>query len=111
VRFLDGPLTIADVTAIRGVESAGTIQTLHHRKLIARGARLGPHREKFWRTTDFFLQSFGLASIDELYQEGRLEQAFPSVYGTASLDEEEEPDVATPVVDGESEASQALQLP
>ena len=35
------PVTIADVTAIRGVESAGTIQTLHHRKLIARGARLG----------------------------------------------------------------------
>jgi len=56
----------------------------------------------------FFLEVFKLANLDELYEGGRLEEVFPSVYGAASLGEEEEPDVATPVVDGESEESQAL---
>jgi segregation and condensation protein B len=40
------PVTIADINAIREVESAATLQTLRNRKLIARGARLGPRREK-----------------------------------------------------------------
>ena len=83
------PVTIADINAIRGVESVGTLQTLRNRKLVARTAQLGPHREKYWRTTPLFLETFNLASLNDLYQEGRLEEVFPSVY-SAKLGEEEE---------------------
>jgi len=77
---LKQPVPLADINAIRGIESAGTVQTLSNRKLIARTARLGPRREKIWRTTQLFLDTFGLASLDELYKEGRMEQVFASVY-------------------------------
>ena len=77
---LKQPVPLADINAIRGIESAGTVQTLRNRKLIARTAHLGPRREKIWRTTQLFLDTFGLASLDELYTEGRMEQVFASVY-------------------------------
>jgi segregation and condensation protein B len=77
---LKQPVPLADINAIRGIESAGTVQTLRNRKLIARTAHLGPRREKIWRTTQLFLDTFGLASLDELYKEGRMEQVFASVY-------------------------------
>jgi segregation and condensation protein B len=77
---LKQPVPLADINAIRGIESAGTVQTLCNRKLIARSSRLGPRREKIWRTTQLFLDTFGLASLDELYKEGRMEQVFASVY-------------------------------
>jgi chromosome segregation and condensation protein ScpB len=54
---------------------------LRKRKLIARTARLGPRRELIWRTTQLFLETFQLASLDDLYQDGRIEKVFPSVYG------------------------------
>jgi hypothetical protein len=57
------------------------MQTLRHRKLIARAAHLGSNREKLWRTTQLFLETFGLASLDVLYQEGRKEQIFAPVFG------------------------------
>jgi segregation and condensation protein B len=79
---LKQPVTIGDVNAIRGIESAGTMQTLRNRNLIARATRLGPRREKLWRTTPLFLETFGLASLDELYQEGRKEQIFAPVFNT-----------------------------
>jgi segregation and condensation protein B len=77
---LKQPVTTGDINAIRGIESAGTVQTLRNRKLIVRSARLGPRRERIWRTTPLFLDTFGLASLDELYKEGRMEEVFASVY-------------------------------
>jgi segregation and condensation protein B len=77
---LKQPVSTGDINAIRGLESAGTVQTLRNRKLIARSARLGPRRERIWRTTPLFLETFGLASLDELYKEGRMEEVFASVY-------------------------------
>jgi segregation and condensation protein B len=77
---LKQPVTIGDINAIRGIESASAVQTLRNRGLIARSARLGPRRAKLWRTTQVFLESFGLASLDELYKEGRMEEVFASVY-------------------------------
>ena len=74
------PVTTRDINAIRGIESASAIDTLRNRKLIARTARLGPRRERIWRTTQLFLETFGLASLDELYKEGRMEEVFASVY-------------------------------
>ncbi len=37
---LKQPVALGDINAIRGIESAGTVQTLRNRKLIARQARL-----------------------------------------------------------------------
>jgi segregation and condensation protein B len=95
------PVTIGDINAIRGVESAGTLQTLRNRKLIARVARLGPRREKYWRTTPLFLETFNLTSVDDLYQEGRMEEVFPSL---AKLEDDCEPEAEAG--DGQEEVLQ-----
>jgi segregation and condensation protein B len=78
---LKQPVSTGDINAIRGIESAGTIQTLRNRRLIARSSKLGARRERIWRTTQEFLETFGLASLDDLYKEGRMEEVFASVYG------------------------------
>jgi segregation and condensation protein B len=88
---LKQPVSTGDINAIRGIESAGTIQTLRNRKLIARSAHLGPRRERIWRTTALFLETFGLASLDELYKEGRMEEVFASVYGAELRVDEKAP--------------------
>jgi segregation and condensation protein B len=77
---LKQPVSTGEINAIRGIESAGIIQTLRNRKLIARSAHLGPRRERIWRTTPQFLETFGLATLDELFKEGRMEEVFASVY-------------------------------
>jgi hypothetical protein len=63
--------------------------TLRDRKLIARAAHLGSRREKLWRTTPLFLETFSLASLDELYQEGRKEEIFAPVFGEELGDKED----------------------
>ena len=97
------PVSISDINAIRGVESTATLQTLRDRKLVARTAQLGPHREKYWRTTPLFLDTFGLSSLDDLYKEGALEKAFPSMY----VGVEAEDDDVDQAEDGESQPSPA----
>jgi len=77
---LKQPVSTGDINAIRGIESAGTVQTLRNRKLIARSPRLGPRRERIWRTTQLFLDTFGLVSLEDLYKDGRMEEVFASVY-------------------------------
>ena len=95
------PVSISEINEIRGIESTATLQTLRDRKLVARTAQLGPHREKYWRTTPLFLETFGVSSLDDLYKDGALEKAFPSMYsGVADdVDQAEEvepqPDAAT----------------
>ena len=85
---LKQPVTIGDINAIRGVESAGTLQTLRTRKLIARTAQRGPRREKYWRTTPLFLETFKLDSLDDIYKDGALQKLFPSVYSSV-IDEDD----------------------
>ena len=97
------PVSISDINAIRGVESTATLQTLRDRKLVARTAQLGPHREKYWRTTPLFLETFGLSSLDDLYNEGALEKAFPSMY----VGVEAEDDDVDQAEDGEFQPSPA----
>jgi segregation and condensation protein B len=97
------PVSISDINAIRGVESTATLQTLRDRKLVARTAQLGPHREKYWRTTPLFLETFGLSSLDDLYKEGALQRAFPSMYVGVEADDDDGDQAA----DGESQPSPA----
>jgi segregation and condensation protein B len=79
------PVTTDDVTAIRGVDSTATIETLRQRKFIAKVAQ---QRGKaiHWRTTQTFLDLFGLRNMDDLYRDYRdskIERIFGPVYGIA----------------------------
>ena len=59
--------TRAHVDQVRGVDSSYTIGLLLERDLIEEGGRLAvPGRPIQYRTTQTFLRSFGLSSLDEL---------------------------------------------
>ncbi len=61
------PATRAYVDQIRGVDSSYTIGLLLERDLIEENGRLAvPGRPILYRTTQNFLRSFGLASLEEL---------------------------------------------
>jgi len=75
---LKQPVSTGDINAIRGIESAGTIQTLRNRKLIARSARLGPRRERSWRTTGQFSKpSVWLRSMSSTKKDGWKKSLLP----------------------------------
>ena len=61
------PITRADVEAVRGVNIDGVLQTLMERGLVKIGGRAEvPGRPLLYETTRFFLDHFGLRSLDEL---------------------------------------------
>lgn len=61
------PITRADIEAIRGVQSDRAVSTLVHRQLIAQcGRQETPGRPILYGTTDTFLQTFGLRSLQDL---------------------------------------------
>jgi segregation and condensation protein B len=75
------PVTTEEVTVTRGIDSTGTLDTLRRRRLIVRAEQRGTAgRAAHWRTTQHFLEQFGLASLEELYRGGRLEKLFEGVY-------------------------------
>jgi segregation and condensation protein B len=61
------PITRADVEAVRGVSIDGVLQTLIERGLVKIAGRAEiPGRPLLYETTQFFLDHFGLRSLDEL---------------------------------------------
>lgn len=61
------PVTRVDIESIRGVQSSGSIQKLLLRDLIEEAGRLEtPGRPKLYKTTAFFMDYFGLESLDAL---------------------------------------------
>ena len=61
------PLTRADIEAVRGVNVDGVMQTLLERGVIRISGRADvPGRPLLYGTTEFFLEHFGLRSLDEL---------------------------------------------
>jgi segregation and condensation protein B len=76
------PVSSAEVDAIRGVNSQGTLETLKDRGLIAHAGQSSVRRKAIhWRTTREFLDQFGLESLDDMYSAGRLERVFGPTYG------------------------------
>jgi segregation and condensation protein B len=73
---LKGPVTLADINSIRGVESYATLQNLADRQLVGRERQLGPMRSRLWRVTPRFLEQFGLKSLDELRESGKFDAVF-----------------------------------
>jgi segregation and condensation protein B len=64
------PVTQAEVSAIRGVDSTYTLKTLLDKRLIKIvGRKKAPGNPLVYRTSDRFLQYFGLNSLDELPSE------------------------------------------
>lgn len=61
------PITRADVEAVRGVTIDSVLQTLLERGLVKISGRAEiPGRPLLYETTEFFLDHFGLRSLDEL---------------------------------------------
>src|SRR5205085_12013003 len=62
------PITRADVEAVRGVNIDAVLQTLLERGLVKISGRSEniPGRPLVYETTQFFLDHFGLRSLDEL---------------------------------------------
>lgn len=64
------PITQAEIAAIRGVDSTYSVKTLLQKKLIKIvGRKKAPGNPLVYRTTEKFLQYFGLNSLDELPKE------------------------------------------
>jgi len=61
------PITRADVEAVRGVNIDGVLQTLMERGLVKIAGRAEiPGRPLLYETTEFFLDHFGLRTLEEL---------------------------------------------
>ncbi len=61
------PVTLAEISAMRGVDSTHTLKTLLQKKLIKIiGRKKSPGKPLIYRTTDKFLAYFGLNSIKDL---------------------------------------------
>ena len=98
------PVTKAYIEQIRGVDSSYTVSLLLERGLICEAGRLAvPGRPHQYRTTDTFLRSFGVSSLEELpelpssTQEGvqmtmELENALSKLQEEQTEDSQEEPE-------------------
>ncbi|MDN6664952.1 MAG: SMC-Scp complex subunit ScpB [Tetragenococcus koreensis] len=61
------PITRMEVDDIRGVQSSGSVQKLTTNRLIEEKGRVeGPGRAILYGTTEYFMDYFGLKSIQEL---------------------------------------------
>lgn len=84
------PITRADIEAIRGVAVDGVVQTLLDRGLIRIAGRADiPGRPLLYETTQFFMEHFGLRSLDELPNSSELRKInLPSAKTQESPDSE-----------------------
>jgi segregation and condensation protein B len=93
------PLTRAGIEAVRGVAVDGVMQTLLDRGLVKIAGRADvPGRPLLYETTQFFMEHFGLRSLEELPNAAELRRAAEHAGKTA-----EEPSSAEPVEDREAE--------
>ena len=99
------PITRADMEAVRGVSVDGVMQTLLDRGLVKISGRAEvPGRPLLYATTQYFLDHFGLRTLDELPNAAELRhlplpKAAVSDSGTSTTDD------STPELPGVSETS------
>jgi segregation and condensation protein B len=61
------PITKADIEAVRGVSVDGTMHKLLERRLIRTGGRADlPGRPMLYETTEYFMEHFGVKTLDDL---------------------------------------------
>ncbi len=64
------PITQAEISAVRGVDTTGSLKTLLEKKLIKIvGRKKAPGNPLVYRTSERFLLYFGLNSLDDLPRE------------------------------------------
>ena len=69
------PVTRADIEAVRGVAVDGVMQVLLDRSLVKIAGRAEvPGRPLLYETTEYFLQHFGLRTVDELPNSAELKR-------------------------------------
>ncbi len=67
------PVTLAEISALRGVDSTTALKTLLEKKLIKIvGRKKAPGNPLVYRTSEKFLLYFGLNSLDELPSEDEI---------------------------------------
>lgn len=67
------PVTLAEISAIRGVDTSHSLKTLLQKKLVKiTGRKKGPGRPLIYRTSDKFLLHFGLDSLKDLPSEDEI---------------------------------------
>ena len=95
------PLTRADMEGIRGVAVDGVVQTLLDRGLIRIAGRAEmPGRPLLYGTTQYFLEHFGLKSLEELPNSHELKRA------TLEADTSEKSESAATEMEGASKEVQ-----
>src|SRR6059058_2336325 len=92
------PIIRADVEAVRGVSIDGVLQTLMERGLVKIAGRAEiPGRPLLYETTQFFLDHFGLRSLDELPNVEELRtRHLPVARSVAGIGDASQPGSATP---------------
>lgn len=64
------PITLAEISALRGVDASHSLKSLLQKKLVKiTGRKISPGRPLIYRTTDKFLTYFGLNDIKDLPSE------------------------------------------
>jgi segregation and condensation protein B len=91
------PITRADVEAVRGVNIDGVLQTLMERGLVKISGRADvPGRPLLYETTQFFLDHFGLRTLDELPNVEELRTRYLPVARTVTGARDAAPSGSTP---------------
>ena len=96
------PITRADIEAVRGVAVDGMMQTLLEKGLIRIAGRSEiPGRPLLYETTQYFLEHFGLKSVDELPNTQELRRLnLPTAQKPEAAEQTPEPQL--PLVETES---------
>ena len=100
------PVTRADIEAVRGVAVDGVMQILLDRSLVKIAGRAEvPGRPLLYETTEYFLQHFGLKTVDELPNATELKR-LPLPVAKAESVQSAESSIQSPEADaaGDSEA-------
>ncbi len=86
------PVTRADIEAVRGVAVDGVMQVLLDRGLVKISGRAEvPGRPLLYQTTEYFLQHFGLKTVDDLPNASELKRVALPVAARAAADAREFP--------------------
>lgn len=107
------PITKADIEAVRGVSVDGTMQKLLERRLIRAGGRADlPGRPMLYETTEYFMEHFGVKTLDDLPNASELRLVpLPTAEPEPEPAKAEEPVAAepeveeTPAADSDAEAA------
>ena len=73
------PVSTRDISDIRGVNNAATIELLFERGLIARRSKKGKHGGRLWHITQRFLDEFGLDKPEDIFKEEEGRRVFPEI--------------------------------